>query len=78
MTSVIQDGIIIMLDENGDEIKGTEKLALMLSTTKSYVVKCARIVQSKGLIKIIQARGGRGNRTVYKRNRNQPGLPRKR
>ena len=78
MTSVIQDAIIIVLDENGGEMQGTETLALTLCTSKTYLIKCARVVQSNGQIKIIQARrGGRGHRTVYKRNRNQPGQPRR-
>jgi hypothetical protein len=79
MTSAIQDAIIILLDEHGGELRGTEELALTLGTTKSWTIRCVRIMQSNGTIKIIPPRCyGRGHRTVYRRNRNQPGLPRRR
>jgi len=77
MTSTIQDAIIIMLEEMGGEFKGTEELALALNAPKNWTIKCVRVLKTNGEIKIIPARGGRGHRTVYKRNRNQPGLPRK-
>jgi len=78
MTSVIQDAIIIVLDEHGGELWGTEEFALTLCTSKTYLIKCARVVQANGQIQIIPPRrNGRGHRTGYKRNRNQPGQPRR-
>ena len=37
MTSVIQDAIIIVLDEHGGELWGTEEFALTLCTSKTFV-----------------------------------------
>lgn len=77
MTSTIQDAIIIVLEQNGGELKGTEELSLMLHVQKRWTIKCVRVLESNGQIQILQSRGGRGKRTVYKRNRNQPGMARK-
>jgi hypothetical protein len=72
--------IIIVLEDNGDEIQGTDALAMAISTLncKSYVLRSARLAELRGEITIIPSSGGRGRKTIYKRNRNQPGLPRKR
>lgn len=76
--SPVTESIIIVLETNGGEIKGTEQLALAVNSPKHYIIKCARAIQRRGLITIVPSNGGRGNKTVYKRNRNQTGLPRKR
>jgi hypothetical protein len=76
--STIRDAILVVIDENDGEIKGTEKLALLLNAGKTWMIKCARVIERTGHITIIPSRGGRGNRTVYKRNRNSPGMARKR
>jgi hypothetical protein len=75
MTSTIQDSIIVVLEQNDGELKGTEELALTLNAPKNWTIKCVRILEASGQIQIIPGRGGRGHRTVYKRNRNQPGIP---
>jgi hypothetical protein len=77
MTSAIREEIIATIDEGGGKAEGTEALALKVNAPKPWVVKLARGLQALGVIRIIQSRGGRGNKTVYKRNRNSPGQPRK-
>lgn len=74
----VRRAIVIILDHN-ETIEGTETLATQLNllNSKSYVIRSARILQDAGEITIIPSRGGRGLKTVYKRNRNQPGLPRR-
>lgn len=76
--SIIKQAILIVLDENGGELQGTEKLQLCTNAhNKTWFINCVRVLEENGQLQIINApRGGRGNRTVYKRNRNQPGLPR--
>lgn len=71
--------IIIVLDENNGEVQGTEDLALALSllNCKSFVVRSAKRLQATGQITICKSCGGRGKKTIYKRNRNQPGNARK-
>jgi len=69
--------IIIVIDRNGGEVQGSEELALELNTAKHYVLTCARRLARLGEITIRRSCGGRGNKTVYKRNRNQPGLARR-
>ena len=75
----IKNAILFVLDEQ-EEIKGTETLAHLLNTEKKYILKYARIIEAQGMIQIIPSTPpcGRGHRTVYKRNRNQPGQPRRR
>jgi hypothetical protein len=75
--STIREGIQAIIEENGGEVKGTTNLASQLNTDEYWVRKCARVLAGAGLIKIISSRGGRGKRTIYKRNRNSPGQPRK-
>lgn len=76
-SQVIQT-IIAVIEDNGDALQGTEALALQVGAAKHYVIKCARVIQHDNLITIIPSNGGRGRKTVYKRNRNSPGAPRKR
>lgn len=77
MTSTIHDAIVLLIDARDGEVRGTEELALALNAPKNWVIKRVRIAQANGELRIIQSRGGRGNKTIYKRNRNQPGLARK-
>jgi len=76
--SHIMQAIIFLIDDQG-EVQGTERLALALNALnmKSDVISYARRLQASGQITIIRSCGGRGNQTVYKRNRNQPGIPRR-
>ncbi len=76
--SQVTQTIIAVIETNGDTIQGTEQLALQVGAAKHYVIKCARIIEHDNLITITPSNGGRGRKTVYKRNRNQPGLARKR
>lgn len=71
--------ILLILDEKG-EVAGTEQLATMLNmvNNKGWIIHSARLLEKKDLIHIITSRGGRSNKTIYKRNRNSPGAPRKR
>lgn len=77
--STVRKAIMLVLDENG-EIAGTESLActLNMNNSKSYVIRSARILQNNGELIIIPSNGGRGKKTIYKRNRNSPGQRRKR
>lgn len=77
--SKIISAIIIILDGHNGEVQGTESLALELGAlnSKKDVLMFARRLQDQGAITICRSRGGRGQKTIYKRNRNQPGLARK-
>lgn len=75
--STIRDGIESALDEGDGEVQGTSHLAQHLNTDEHWIRKCARALERAGLIKIIPSRGGRGRMTIYKRNPNSPGQPRK-
>lgn len=77
--TAIRRAIVVIIDEQ-DTVEGTCALAekLNMLNTKSYLVRSARILADQGEITIIPSRGGRGIKTVYKRNRNQPGQPRRR
>ncbi len=79
MTDNIQEGILVFIENNNDEVQGTQQLTLALSTLncKSYILRSARMLQVDGRITIIPSHGGRGKKTIYKRNRNQPGIARK-
>lgn len=78
--STVRNAIIITLEENNDQVEGTENLTLMLNAgnSKSWIIRSARVLQSNGQISIIRSNGGRGRKTVYRRNRNSPGQARKR
>lgn len=69
--------IIIILDQNGGIICGSEHLALELNAPKYHVNALARRLARMGEIVICESKGGRGNKTIFKRNRNQPGLARR-
>lgn len=60
-------------------IVGTEQIAIALTTVncKRCIVQQARALEVEGVL-TIQHGGGRGRKTVYKRNPNQPGQPRRR
>ena len=76
MTSAITKQIEGMFAEK-EEIAGTEDISLDLNCiNKVWVLHCLHTLEQAGLITIIRG-GGRGHKTVYRRNRNQPGLPRK-
>ncbi len=76
--SLVIKAIIAAIETNDGTVLGTETLALEVGAAKHYVIKCARVIQHNNLITIIPSSGGRGRKTIYKRNRNQPGSPRKR
>ena len=70
---------IILKTIANNPVIGTEQLQNITNTRRrSYLLKCVRTLQHDGLITIIPSNGGRGHKTIYKRNRNQPGMPRKR
>jgi hypothetical protein len=75
----VEKQIVLVLETNGGEVSGTEKLAALVNliNKKSWVRHCARQLAKFGVITIRPSRGGRGHQTVYKQNRNQPGQPRK-
>ena len=73
--SQIMPKIIIVIEQNGGEIEGSENLALEIGTAKHYVLKCARRLHRIGLITICPSCGGRGRKTKYISG--APGLPRK-
>lgn len=75
----VRDRIYTMLEIHGDELRGTGSLAdeLKLKKNKTYVIDVLKKMEEQGLITIIRSCGGRGHKTVYKRNRNQAGLARK-
>ncbi|MBI5950191.1 MAG: hypothetical protein HY865_00925 [Chloroflexi bacterium] len=79
LTNSTHNQIILVLEERGGEVQGTEALALALGALncKSYIIRSARRLQSDGEITICKSCGGRGRKTTYKRNRNQPGNPRR-
>lgn len=71
--------ILAAMDRNGGIVIGTENFAGMLGTigNKSYLRHNARMLEQDGEIVIIPSRGGRGNKTIYRKNRNSPGSPRR-
>jgi hypothetical protein len=74
----IKDAVQAELDAKGGTLEGTETIALSINVRrKSWLREILRRLASGGSITIIPSRGGRGNKTVYKRNRNSPGQPRK-
>lgn len=75
--STVRKAIMLVLDENG-EIAGTETLTLAINTRKYWTIINARRLEAEGEITIIPSNGGRGKKTIYKRNRNSPGQRRKR
>jgi hypothetical protein len=76
--SAIEDDMRKQFDST-PELHGTEEIAIRFSgvDSKSWILRMLRRLQDKGIITIIPSRGGRGHKTVYRRNRNSPGQPRK-
>ena len=69
--------IIAALEEN-DQIEGTEYFANQIGARdKTWLIRLARLIANEGKITIIPSRGGRGNKTIYRVNRNSPGYRRK-
>jgi hypothetical protein len=68
--------IISLLDQCG-EIHGTQHLVVITCTDRRYVTRVLRKLEADGIITTLRTFGGRGRKSVYKFNRNQPGLPRK-
>lgn len=79
MSSTIKQGILIEIENNGGEVHGTEDLLFKVTTVncKSFMLDLARRLEEEGEITITRSKGGRGRKSIFKRNRNQPGLPRK-
>jgi len=76
--SKIIPAILQCLEEHDGEMQGTEQLSLATYTArKSHLVYLVRRLCSNGDITIVKSNGGRGCKTIYKRNPNQTGLPRK-
>ena len=60
------------------EIQGTEQIANEFNpNSKSWIIALLRRLEARGVIHIIRSSGGRGHKTIYRRNRNSPGQPRK-
>lgn len=77
MNSQVINAIKQTIEQHGGTVEGTETLSLTVGTRKWYLIECTRAMQRDGIITIIPSIGGRGRKTIYKRNRNQPGKPRK-
>ena len=70
--------MIDVLDKNDGEMRGTETFALTVNMpNKAWLRRILRRLASGGEITITPSRGGRGHKTVYRRNRNSAGQPRK-
>lgn len=70
--------IIMEKIKGNDELQGTEQIALSVNARyKNWMVTILRRLEARGEITIITSSGGRGNKTIYRRNRNSPGQPRK-
>jgi hypothetical protein len=70
--------IIIVIDAHGGEFHGTRDLACAINaeTHIARFMRYARELEQLGEITICRG-NGRGNKTIFKRNRNSTGLPRK-
>lgn len=79
MTSQISQLIIIQLDQNDGEIRGTEHLAedLLGCSDHAWVRRKLSELESADIISIIRG-NGRGHKNIIRRNRNSPGYPRRR
>jgi DNA-binding IscR family transcriptional regulator len=69
--------ILLLIEEQGGEIQGSEKLSTALEANKTFILRLTEQLRDSGEITICKSCGGRGKKTVYKRNRNQAGLARK-
>jgi GTP-sensing pleiotropic transcriptional regulator CodY len=74
----IKDTLIQEFTTQG-EIMGTEHIIINVtgSSNRSFVVRKLRELESAGMITVTRSRGGRGKRSIYRRNRNSPGYPRR-
>ena len=69
---------IIMIINHEEEIHGTEQLAIALNAhNKHWLILNLRDLNAEGSITITPSAGGRGRKTIYKRNRNSAGMARK-
>jgi hypothetical protein len=70
--------VMAVLEETG-EIDGTENFASLIGllNNKTKFLQAARLVEREGKIIIIPSTGGRGRKTIYRRNRNSPGYRRR-
>jgi hypothetical protein len=78
----LKNSILNLLKER-EMVEGTERLTIIVcdgiyKKNKTRVLCRVHELEAEGKIVIMSARGGRGMKTIYKRNPNQPGLPRKR
>ena len=76
MTSTVEEILIEQINAAG-KLEGTERIAIEINAPKWWVLKIAQRLAAKGRIHIVATNGGRGHKTVYKRNRNSPGAPRR-
>lgn len=78
MTSQIKKEIMDVLKKHY-ELRGTEYLTICVNSVnnKTTVLRQVRKLQEEGVVIVLRSRGGRGAKTVYKRNPNQPGQPRR-
>lgn len=75
----VKESILCLLNTKRT-IRGTEQITIALFDgvyAKPLVIKRLRELQAEGKITIIPSPGGRGRKTIYKRNRNSPGMRRK-
>lgn len=78
MTSQIETQIIALLESSNGEITGSAELISMLNCkNKTWSVKIIRRLEARGDITAVH-RVGRGNKKIFKLNRNSAGAPRKR
>lgn len=77
-TNTTVQKIITALDEL-QEIRGTEHLLrnVVCIRNKGWVLAKVNALEAAGECVIIRSNGGRGKKTIYRRNRNSPGLPRR-
>ena len=75
----LMPAIIVAIETNGGEFHGTNELARACHATDSvhYMMIYARRLADMGEITIHSSGRGRGRKTVYKRNPNQDGQPRR-
>ena len=69
-----EEAVQEQLDANGGTLEGTETFALRINARdKGWLVSILRRLEERGVLTIIRSNGGRGKKTVYKRNHNSPG-----
>lgn len=76
--ATIKNLILAELENNDDEIFGTENIAQrLLANNHAWVRRVLDLLEQDGELEIIRTRGGRGHKNIIRRNRNSPGYPRK-